>query len=83
MKSDTLRQIEEFEGFLARQAKGDLALESISEAKKQIEDAKSKAFGVKELKQKFAGHEAEKIRDQIAALKIEVSNGKVTKTTFS
>lgn len=83
MKTDTLTQIEEFEGFLARQVKGDLALETITEAKRQIEDAKSKAFGVKELKEKFRGHEAEKIRDQIASLKIEASNGKLSKVAFS
>lgn len=62
MKADTLAQIEEFEGFLSRQAKGQVELDTISEAKRQIEDAKSKTFGVKDLKEKFTGHEAEKLR---------------------
>ena len=38
----------------------------ISEAQKRIEDAKSKAFGIKDLKEKFQGKEAEGIRIQIA-----------------
>ena len=42
-----------------------MQLESITEAKRRIEDAKSKAFGVKDLKEKFQGHEAEGIRIQI------------------
>jgi hypothetical protein len=83
MKADTLSQIEEFEGFLARQSKGQVAFETITEAQKQIESAKSKTFGVKDLKQKFSSHEAEKIRIQIAQLKIESSNGKVSKVAFS
>ncbi|TNV87490.1 hypothetical protein FGO68_gene15342 [Halteria grandinella] len=83
MKADTLAQIEEFEGFLSRQAKGQVELDTISEAKRQIEDAKSKTFGVKDLKEKFTGHEAEKLRQSIAQLKIEASNGKITKVALS
>ncbi len=49
LKADTLKQIQEFENFLARQATGDLALQQVTEAQKRIEDAKSKAFGVKDL----------------------------------
>lgn len=83
MKADTLAQIEEFEGFLARQAKGQVELETISEAKRQIEDAKSKICGVKDLRQKFVGVEADRIREQVAQLKIDLTNGKLTKVVFS
>ena len=38
---------------------------------------------MQDLKQKFQGHEAESIREQIAQLKIEASTGKVTKVQFS
>ena len=83
LKADTLKQISEFESFLQRQAKGDLVLSQISEAQQRIEDAKSKAFGVQDLKQKFQGHEAETIREQIGQVKIEASNAKITKIQFS
>ena len=63
LKADTLKQIQEFESFLLRQAKGDLVLQQVSEAQQRIEDAKSKAFGVKDLREKFLGHEAEGIRE--------------------
>ena len=66
LKADTLKQIQEFESFLTRQASGDLVFQQITEAQRRMEDAKSKAFGVKDLQQKFLGHEAEGIRIQIA-----------------
>ena len=82
LKSDTLKQIQEFENFLKRQAQGDMVLQQVTEAQKRIQDAKSKAFGVKDLQQKFQGHEAEGIRIQISQLKIEAANQKISKTQY-
>ena len=53
LKADTLKQIQEFETFLQRQTQGQMDLGAISEAQQRIIDAKSKAFGVQDLKQKF------------------------------
>ena len=50
LKADTLQQIQEFENFLQRQAQGELVLGTVSEAQQRILDAKSKAFGVSDLK---------------------------------
>jgi hypothetical protein len=54
----------------------------VNEAQQRIEDAKSKVFGIKQLKQQYQSKEADGIRDLINKLKIEASNGKLYKRQY-